>query len=211
MAGIQVVTDSACDLTRETADERGVRIVPLKIRFGDEELVDREELSTKEFWDRVITGPVIPETAAPSPGAFQRAFLDAADEGRTGVLCITLSSRLSATYQAACTAAEAITDRIAVRVVDSLTVTMGEGLLVLSAVDLAEEGKSLDEIAASLEDLMARTRVYGLLESLEFLRRGGRIGGRLTSWARSCRSSLCSRCATESSRWSPSSARASVP
>jgi DegV family protein with EDD domain len=177
MAGIQVVTDSACDLTRETADERGVRIVPLKIRFGDEELVDREELSTKEFWDRVITGPVIPETAAPSPGAFQRAFLDAADEGRTGVLCITLSSRLSATYQAACTAAEAITDRIAVRVVDSLTVTMGEGLLVLSAVDLAEEGKSLDEIAASLEDLMARTRVYGLLESLEFLRRGGRIGG----------------------------------
>jgi DegV family protein with EDD domain len=177
MAGIQVVTDSACDLTKETAEDRGIQIVPLKIRFGDEEFFDREELSTKEFWDRVITGPLIPETAAPAPGAFRRAYLDAADQGRTEVLCITMSSRLSATYQAASTAAESVTDRIQVRIVDSLTVTVGEGLLVLSAVDMAEEGKPVDEIATSLEDLMSRTRVYGLLESLDFLRRGGRIGG----------------------------------
>jgi DegV family protein with EDD domain len=88
-----------------------------------------------------------------------------------------MSSRLSATYQAASTAAESVTDRIQVRIVDSLTVTVGEGLLVLSAVDMAEEGKPVDEIATSLEDLMSRTRVYGLLESLDFLRRGGRIGG----------------------------------
>jgi DegV family protein with EDD domain len=177
MAGIQVVTDSACDLTKETAEDRDIQIVPLKIRFGSEEFFDREELSTKEFWDRVITGPLIPETAAPSPGAFQRVFLEAADQGRTGVLCITLSSRLSATYQAASTAAEAVAGRIQVRVVDSLTVTVGEGLLVLSAVDMAEENKSVDEIVTILEDLMSRTRVYGLLESLDFLRRGGRIGG----------------------------------
>jgi DegV family protein with EDD domain len=177
MAGIQVVTDSACDLTSETANERGVRIVPLTIRFGKEEFVDREELSTKEFWDRVITGSIIPETAAPASGAFQRAFLDAADEGRIGVLCVTLSSGLSATYQAACTAAESVADRIAVRVIDTRTLTAGEGLLALSAADQADQGKSLDEIAASVEDLMARTRVYGVLENLDFIRRGGRIGG----------------------------------
>ncbi|MGD0254616.1 MAG: DegV family protein [Acidimicrobiales bacterium] len=177
MAGIQIVADSACDLSPEMVEERAVRIVPLSIRFGEEEFVDREELSSKEFWDRVITGPVIPETAAPAPGAFQRAFLDAADEGRSGVLCITLSSRLSATYQAAYTAAQSVADRIAVRVVDSLTVTVGEGLLVLSAADQADQGKSLDEIAASVEGLMARTRVYGVLENLDFVRRGGRIGG----------------------------------
>ena len=177
MAGIQIVADSACDLSPEMVEERAVRIVPLSIRFGEEEFVDREELSSKEFWDRVITGPVIPETAAPAPGAFQRAFLDAADEDRSGVLCITLSSRLSATYQAAYTAAQSVADRIAVRVVDSLTVTVGEGLLVLSAADQADQGKSLDEIAASVEGLMARTRVYGVLENLDFVRRGGRIGG----------------------------------
>ncbi|HUC37572.1 MAG TPA: DegV family protein [Acidimicrobiales bacterium] len=177
MAGIQVVADSACDLSAEIIDERGLRLVPLSIRFGTEELVDREELSTKEFWDRVVTGSVIPETAAPAPGAFQRAFLDAAEEGREGVLCITLSSGLSATYQAACTAAESVADRIPVRVVDSLTITMGEGLLVLSAADQADEGRPLDEIAASVEEQKARTHVYGVLESLDFLRRGGRIGG----------------------------------
>jgi DegV family protein with EDD domain len=177
MADIQVIADSACDLAPETVEERGVRIVPLSIRFGTEEFVDREELSSKEFWDRVIAGPIVPETAAPAPGAFQRAFLDAADEGRSGVLCITLSSRLSATYQAACAAAQLVTDRIAVRVVDSLTVTMGEGLLVLSAADQADQGRSLDEITTSIENLMTRTRVYGVLESLDFARRGGRIGG----------------------------------
>src|SRR5579863_1380511 len=108
MSGIRVVTDSACDLPPQLAEDRGVRIVPLTIRFGAEELVDRDELSTKEFWDRVTTGSVIPETAAPSPGAFQTAFLAAADEGAQGVICISLSSGVSATYQAACTAAEAV-------------------------------------------------------------------------------------------------------
>ncbi len=177
MAGIQIVTDSACDLMPETVEERRVRIVPLSVRFGEEELVDREELSTKEFWDRVITRRIIPETAAPAPGKFQHAFLDAADEGCSGALCITLSSRLSATYQAACTAAQSVADRIAVNVVDSLTVTMGEGFLVLSASDQADQGKSLEEITSGVKELMARTRVYGVLESLDFLRRGGRIGG----------------------------------
>jgi DegV family protein with EDD domain len=177
MAGIQIVTDSACDLPPETVDERGIRIVPLSIRFGEEELIDREELSTKEFWDRVVTTRIVPETAAPSPGAFQKAFEEAAREGRTGVLCLTLSSKLSATYQSACTAAEEVRDSIEVKVVDTLTLTMGQGLLVLAAADRSEEGRALDEIVAEVEDLKARTRVYGVLESLDFLRRGGRIGG----------------------------------
>lgn len=177
MPPIKVVTDSASDLTPEHVEDHDLRIVPLTIRFGDEEFVDREELSTKEFWDRVITGPVIPETAAPAPGAFQRAFEDAADEARAGVLCITLSSGLSATYQAACTAAQSVADRIPVRVVDSLSITMGQGLLVLSAADQVAEGKDLDEIAASIEELKFRTHVFGVIGDLDFLKRGGRIGG----------------------------------
>ena len=94
--------------TRGIADKLGVRVVPLTIRFGDEELVDRVELSAKEFWDRVVTGPHMPQTAAPSPGAFQTVFNEAADAGMDGVVCVNLSSKVSATYQAARTAADAV-------------------------------------------------------------------------------------------------------
>ena len=178
MASIQVVTDSACDLSPTMAEERDVRVVPLTIRFGSEELVDRDELSGKEFWDRVITGPDMPETAAPSPGAFQQAFLDAAEAGSSGVVCVMLSSGLSATYQSACTAAEAVADRIPVRVVDTLSVTMGQGLLVLAAADMARAtGGASTTSPPTLEDMKGRTHVYGVVDSLDYLRRGGRIGG----------------------------------
>lgn len=177
MASIQVVTDSACDLSTTTTEEHDVRVVPLTIRFGAEELVDRDELSGKEFWDRVVTGPDMPATAAPSPGAFQQAFLEAREAGSGGVMCATISSGLSATYQSACTAAEAVSDRIAVRVVDTQSVTGGQGLLALAAADMAASGVALDDIAAALEEMKTRTHVYGVVDSLDYLRRGGRIGG----------------------------------
>lgn len=177
MSGIRVVTDSACDLPPQLAEDRGVRVVPLTIRFGEEEFVDREQLSTKEFWDRVTTGSVMPETAAPSPGAFRAAFLAAAEEGADGVVCVTLSSGVSATYQAAVTAASDIGEQIPVSVVDSMSMTMGEGHMVLAALEAAEAGKGLAEIEAELADCRARSRVYGVIDSLEFLKRGGRIGG----------------------------------
>jgi DegV family protein with EDD domain len=177
MSDISVVTDSACDLPSSLAEERNVRVVPLTIRFGTEELVDREELSTKEFWDRVVTGPHTPETAAPAPGAFQEAFLDAHRSGAKAIVCITISSGLSATYQAASTAAEAVADQIPVCVVDSMSVTLGEGILIQAALDMIDDGRSLDDVVANLEDMKPRTHVYGVFESLDYLRRGGRIGG----------------------------------
>ena len=93
------------------------------------------------------------------------------------MVCATISSGLSATYQAACTAADTVADRIAVRVVDTQSVTMGQGLLVLAAAEMAAGGAALDDVAASMEDMKTRTQVYGVVDSLEFLRRGGRIGG----------------------------------
>lgn len=177
MAGIHVVTDSACDLTPELAETNGISIVPLTIRFGTEELVDWQELSAKEFWDRVVTGPHMPETAAPAPGAFQQAFLAAADDGAEGVLCINLSSGVSATYQSAVAAATAVADRVPVQVIDSRTLTMGSGLLALAAAELAATGMALGDLAAEIESMKARTAVYGVIGTLDFLRRGGRIGG----------------------------------
>lgn len=176
MGLIRVVTDSACDLTPSQIDEQQVRVVPLTIRFGNEELVDRIELSTKEFWDRVIASDTIPATAAPSPGAFQQEFESAADEGADGVICINLSSKLSATYQSARTAAAAVSGRIPVEVVDSLQITAGQGLLVLAAARAAQAGATLAEVAAEVNDLRDRSKMIGLVGSLEFLRRGGRIG-----------------------------------
>jgi DegV family protein with EDD domain len=177
MPGIQVVTDSACDLPDEVIDKLGIRVVPLTIRFGNEEFVDRVELSTKEFWDRVITGPEMPQTAAPSAGAFQVAFTEAADAGMDSVVCVNLSSKVSATYQAARTASDAVSAQIRVEVVDSLTLTMGLGLLVLHTVDLTASGKTIEEVVADVEDTKHRTRVFGVVDSLDFLRKGGRIGG----------------------------------
>lgn len=174
--GIRVVTDSASDLPAAAATELDIAVVPLTIRFGTEELVDRQDLTPTEFWQRCARSPVLPETAAPSPGAFQAAFERAADEGAQGVVCVTLSSELSATYQAACAGAEAVGGRIPVQVVDSRSITMGEGLIALAGARMAAAGKGVDEVAGAMGDLVGRTRVYGALATLDNLRKGGRIG-----------------------------------
>jgi DegV family protein with EDD domain len=177
MAGIRVVTDSACDLPQSLAEEHGIDIVPLTIRFGDEELVDRRDLSPKEFWARSAESPVLPETAAPSPGAFEEAYRRAGDAGADGVVCVTLASALSATYQAAELAAKSIAGTIPVRVVDSKTVTMAQGLMAIAAAQAGAAGKDLDACTAVAEDLVDRTRTFATLDTLENLKKGGRIGG----------------------------------
>jgi DegV family protein with EDD domain len=171
------VTDSACDLLDETVTELGIGVVPLRIRFGDEELIDREELSTKEFWARCATSPVLPSTAAPSPGQFQEAFEKMADAGASGVVCVNLSSKMSATIEAAHQAARALEGRVPVRVVDSRSVTLGLGLLVTEAAHAATAGASLDEVAAAAERSADRMKLYGAIDTLENLKKGGRIGG----------------------------------
>ena len=173
---VRVVTDSACDLPEPVVAELGIEIVPLTIRFGAEELVDREELSNQAFWQRLVDAPALPETAAPSAGAFEARFRALADDGADGIVCINLSSRLSATMQAAQVAASAVADRCPVEVVDSLTCSMGLGNLCLAAARRAKDGASLADIVAEVTDRRARTRLFGTLDTLEDLKKGGRIG-----------------------------------
>jgi DegV family protein with EDD domain len=172
-----VVTDSACDLLESTVEEFGITIVPLRIRFGDEELIDREELSTKEFWTRCASSPQLPTTAAPAPGHFQAAFEKLADEGADGVVCVNLSSKMSATIEAARQGAQAAESRIPVRVVDSLSVPLGLGLTVTEAARVAAAGGSLDEVANAAAGLTSSLKLYGAIDTLENLKKGGRIGG----------------------------------
>jgi len=173
---VRIVTDSACDLPQARADALGIEIVPLTIRFGDEEFVDREELSTEEFWKRLRASEVLPETAAPAAGAFEKCFRELMGAGADGIICINLSSRLSATMQAARVAAGAVNDECPVEVVDSLTCSMGLGALAIAAAQRAAEGATLGDIVADVNGRRDRTKLFGTLDTLEFLKKGGRVG-----------------------------------
>ncbi len=174
---VRVVTDSSCDLPLELADELGIGIVPLTVRFGSEELVDDRDLTPAIFWSRSASSATLPETAAPSPGAFETAFRAAAEAGASGVLCVNLSSRLSATVASARTAAQSLAGQIDVRVVDSRSVSLGLGLMATAAARCAADGADLDQVVKEVEALIGRTRVIGALDTLEYLKKGGRIGG----------------------------------
>lgn len=177
MPGIRVMTDSACDLPPALVAEHGIDIVPLTIRFGEEEFVDRRDLSPADFWSRLTTSTALPETAAPAPGAFEEAYRRAAGDGAEGVLCVTISADLSATYQSAQVAAQAVGDTIPVRVVDSRSVTMAQGLMAVAAAQGAARGHGLEEVSAAVEDLIPRSRIFATLDTLEFARRSGRVSG----------------------------------
>jgi DegV family protein with EDD domain len=176
MPGVHIVTDSACDLSDQLVKEHNVLVVPLTIRFGDEELEDRRQLSPAEFWERCKGKGALPATAAPSPGAFQAAYQQAVDEGAETVLCLTISSKVSGTYTSAVTAADTFSSA-PVRVIDTYSLTMGQGLLVIAAAEDAAAGASLEDVVAATEDRIPRTRIYGVLGGLDHLQRGGRIGG----------------------------------
>jgi DegV family protein with EDD domain len=173
---IRVVTDSSCDLPQALVDALRIEIVPLTIRFGDEELVDREELSTDEFWQRLESTKALPETAAPSAGAFEAKFRELLARGATGIVCINLSSRLSATMQAAQVAAAAVANDIPVQVIDSQSASMGLGNLCLTAARRAADGDSLESIVNEVVNRRDRTKLFATLDTLEFLKRGGRVG-----------------------------------
>ena len=173
---IRIVTDSSCDLPEAVVSQHGVRVVPLSIRFGDEEFIDREQLSTDEFWARCAQQDTLPETAAPAPGQFEVVYRSLAEEGASGIVVVTLSGALSATMQSAELAARSVSDLIPVRVVDSRSVSLGVGTIVLACARLAADGASLDDVEALARDRAARTHVFGALDTLDNLKKGGRIG-----------------------------------
>ncbi len=172
---VRIVTDSACDLDQALVDQHGIEVVPLSIRFGDEEFVDRVELSNDEFYSRMAQSDTLPETAAPSPGAFEQAFRKLGGAGDE-IVCINLSAALSATMQSAVTAAKSLEGEITVSVVDSKALTCGLGNIVVAAAEAAAAGASSADLVAKVDELSARTRMWGMLDTLDNLLKGGRIG-----------------------------------
>jgi DegV family protein with EDD domain len=174
---VRIVTDSSCDLPQGMADALGIRIVPLSIRFGDTEYIDRTTITATEFWSKCAASPTLPETAAPSPGQFEETYRSLAAEGATAIIVVSLSSDLSATMQSAELAARAVAPGIDVRIVDSRNASMGLGLTVLACAELAATGASADEVVARAQSVIPRTRVFAALDTLDNLKKGGRIGG----------------------------------
>lgn len=172
---IRLVTDSSADLTPELIDRHRIAVVPLTIRFGDEEFVDGKDLTPHQFWTRLHASSTLPETAAPSAGAFQETYARLADEGATGAVVVCLSSEISATYQAAVIGAEK--SPIPIKVIDSRTTTVAVALQVLAGVAVAESGGDLESVVAAVDRARDTTHLLAALDTLEFLKRGGRIGG----------------------------------
>lgn len=177
MPGVHIVTDSSSDLTAEDLGEFDVEIVPLSVRFGSEEFTDGLDLTVTEFYSRMAASDELPQTACPSPGAFEEAFTRAGDAGADAVVCLNISGDLSNTLQSAQTASEAVAGRIPVHVVDSHSVSSGLGTLVLEAARAARAAADVESVLAKVRALVPRTHVIAALNTLENLKKGGRIGG----------------------------------
>lgn len=166
---LRIITDSASDIPQS---DPSVTVVPMTVTFGSTEYRDGIDLDANGFYSLLVEGDAIPTTSQISPGAFSEAFEQATREG-DDVVCVTLSSRLSGTYQSACLAAEPFGDEVFV--VDSKNVTVGESVLVRRAVQLAKEGLSAREVASRLDAEKDDVRTIALLDTLEYLKRGGRV------------------------------------
>ena len=169
---VKIITDSTADFTAAEAAELGIDIVHLRTRFGDEEYIDGVDITPHQFYEKLVESDVLPTTSQPSPAEFEAAFASALEEAGE-VVAITISSALSGTYQSAVIAAEAFGDRV--RVVDSLSASIGEQVIVRRAAQLAAEGFSAAELAGRIEAERGDVCVLALLDTLEYLKRGGRI------------------------------------
>lgn len=174
--GIQIITDSASDISQARAKEMGVTVLPLTVRFDEEEFIDGVTLSPEDLYYRLENSKGLPRTAQVTPLAFGEAFKKAREAGDE-VICINISLKLSGCYQSACIAREEFPeeDQAHIRIIDSYQACTSQYILVEYAVRLRDEGHSLDEIAAEIEYWRNHVYMIGMVDTLEFLKRGGRV------------------------------------
>jgi DegV family protein with EDD domain len=174
VARIAVVTDSTCDMGPERLSAIGVTAVPLKVHFGDETYRDWVDLTPEQFYPKLVGAKALPTTSQPTPGEFAAEFQRLADEGAEGIVSIHISSKLSGTYASAEMAAREAS--VPVRVIDSYTAAGAIQLPVLAACKLRDAGASLDEVEAAARKTVAGIELFFLLDTLDYLVKGGRAG-----------------------------------
>jgi DegV family protein with EDD domain len=172
---LKVVTDSTADLPPQLAEELGITIVPVYLRFGDEIYRDRVDISEDEFYQRLLHDPIHPSTTQSSPQDFVDVYENLA-RGADGIISIHVSSKLSGTYNSALRGKEIVEKECPIEVIDSQVVTMGLGQLAIAANTIAESEKSLQQVVEEVKQMIPRIHVLGLLDTLKYLALGGRIG-----------------------------------
>lgn len=169
---IRLITDSAADLPKDYVLQHNIEVMPLKIRFGEETFTDGVDMDTNTFYEKMSTSQLLPVTSLPSPQAFKDLFEK--DGNGCSILCITISSATSGTYQSALLAANEI-NHTEIEVIDSLNISMGTGLLVMRANDLISMGLSLQEIKEDILSFRHTLNTFIAIDNLENVIKGGRI------------------------------------
>ena len=172
---IKIVTDSTADLPPGLAEKLGITVVPVYLRFGDEVFRDRVDISEDEFYQRLIKDPIHPSTTQPSPQDFVDVYKGLA-KNADGIISIHVSDKLSGTCNSALRGKEAVEKECPVEVIDSQVVTMGLGQLAIAANEIAKSGKSLQEVAKAVKQMIPSIHILALLDTLKYLALGGRIG-----------------------------------
>jgi DegV family protein with EDD domain len=172
---VKIVTDSTADLPPQLAEELGITMVPVYLRFGKEVFHDGVDISADKFYRRLKSDPVHPSTTQPTPQDFIDVYKELAPRV-DGIISIHVSAKLSGTCNSALQAKAAAGDKCPIEVIDSQVVTMGLGQLAMAANALAQAGRSLPQVAAEVKKMIPSIRVFGLLDTLKYLALGGRIG-----------------------------------
>lgn len=176
---VRIVTDSTADIPSQQRQALGITMVPLTVFFSEEAYLDGVELDNASFYNKLKASKTLPRTSQPPPSAFQEAFTRLINEGAEAILSVHLSTKLSGTYQSACTARDSLSDelkKVPIEIVDSQSVSLGMAAAIMQAAQEAKAGKTLQDIKAHLLDQLTRTHVLFVLDTLEYLKRGGRIG-----------------------------------
>jgi len=174
MRGIKIVVDSCCDLPKAILERFDIRMVPVNINIGERSYEDGVDMTRENLYRKMVEEGIVPTTSAPAPGKFVEAYRELAKRANS-ILSIHITSKLSAVYQAA-VLARSMVPEIDVRVIDSLSASMGTGFLALAAARAIEAGKTVQEILAIIEDIKARMNVFAALSTLKYLRLSGRVG-----------------------------------
>ena len=177
---LRLVTDSTADIPLDQARATGITVVPLTVFFGDEAYLDGVDLDNAGFYSKLQASKELPRTSQPSPAAFQEAYINLINDGADAILSVHLSSKLSGTYQSACTARDTLPDtvkKIPIEIIDSKNISIAMSRSIMQAAQEAKEGLGLPEIKAYILDELARTHILCVLDTLEYVKRGGRIGG----------------------------------
>lgn len=176
LSQVRVVTDSTADIPAELRNALNIELVPLKVHFGAETYRDSVDMGPDAFFAKLAGASSLPTTSQPSPVEFVETYKRLAEESDAPILSIHLSSHMSGTYQSALLAQSMLEGEVDLTIIDSLTASYGIGMLAVTAAEAAREGKCKEEIISMLESIRKQQKIYFLVDTLEYLQKGGRIG-----------------------------------